>query len=62
MRALCVFLCAHSGVRGCVCVQCVSMHMDTLEWLDRGWGISEEGKREETEEDMCALSQGVFEK
>lgn len=60
MRALCVFLCAHSGAKGVP--QCVSMHMDTLEWLDRGWGISEAGKREEWEEDMCASSQDVFEK
>lgn len=46
--------------------QCVSLHMDTLEWLDRGWGISKAGKGEEEEEkeeeEMCASSQGVFEK
>lgn len=37
------------------------MHMDTLEWLVRGWGISEAGKGEVKEEEMCVTSQGVFE-
>lgn len=54
MSARFVFLCVHGGVGGVpVCIYAY-VHMDTLQRLDRRWGISGAGEGEEKqEEDGC---------
>lgn len=50
MCVFCAFVAQWIGGEEGRGVDCVSTHVDTLEWRARGWGISKAGKGEEKEE------------